>query len=82
MILAERTADPGPGRASPGPASRDNGGLLFTAEMYGVQLDQLAAILGVSEACAIATRWRAQMRELLTRAGDYGCPAARTRAAP
>jgi hypothetical protein len=37
-------------------------GLLFTAEMYGVQLDQLATRLGVSEARAraITSRWREQ----------------------
>jgi len=41
-------------------SERDTGGLLFTAEMYGVQLDQLAAWLGVSTAGArsAAARWR------------------------
>ncbi|HUY46535.1 MAG TPA: hypothetical protein VMV92_12505 [Streptosporangiaceae bacterium] len=41
---------------------RDISGLLFAAEMYGVQLDQLAIRLGVSEprARAIAQRWRQQ----------------------
>jgi hypothetical protein len=41
---------------------RDISSLLFTAEMYGVQLDQLAIRLGVSEprARAIAQRWRQQ----------------------
>jgi hypothetical protein len=41
---------------------RDISGLLFTAEMYGVQLDQLAIWLGVSEprARAIALHWRQQ----------------------
>lgn len=36
-------------------------GLVFVAEMYGVQLDQLAAVLGVTErrAAAVATRWSA-----------------------
>jgi hypothetical protein len=36
--------------------------MLFAAEMYGVQLDQLAAVLGVSEARAraIVARWRAR----------------------
>ncbi len=54
MIPAEGTADPG--------AGRDAAGLLFAAEMYGVQLDHLAAVLGVSEARAraIAARWRAR----------------------
>jgi hypothetical protein len=43
-------------------SERDIGGLLFTAEMYGVQLDQLASWLGVSEARAraVAVRWREQ----------------------
>jgi hypothetical protein len=43
-------------------AGRDTGGLLFAAEMYGVQLDHLAAVLGVSEARArgVAARWRGQ----------------------
>ena len=37
-------------------------GLLFTAEMYGVQLDLLAARLGISQPAARATvaRWRQQ----------------------
>jgi hypothetical protein len=41
-------------------SERDIGGLLFTAEMYGVQTDQLAAWLGVSTAGArsAAARWR------------------------
>lgn len=40
----------------------DTAGLLFAAEMYGVQLDHLAAVLGVSETRArrIATGWRAR----------------------
>lgn len=43
-------------------SERDTGGLLFTAEMYGVQLDQLASWLGVSEARAraVVVRWREQ----------------------
>jgi hypothetical protein len=48
--------------AVPAPAltQRDIDGLVFTAEMYGVQLDQLATLLGVSEpgARAAAARWR------------------------
>jgi hypothetical protein len=41
---------------------RDVAGLLFTAEMYGVQLDLLAARLGISlpAARATAARWRQQ----------------------
>ena len=43
-------------------SERNVAGLLFTAEMYGVQLDQLAVELGVSEARAraLAARWREQ----------------------
>jgi hypothetical protein len=45
-----------PDAAGPG---RDISGLLFVAEMYGVQLDQLAAMLAVTErrAGAIAAGW-------------------------
>jgi hypothetical protein len=41
-------------------SERDIAGLLFTAEMYGVQLDQLAAWLGMTEAGArsAAAGWR------------------------
>jgi hypothetical protein len=41
-------------------AERDIAGMLFTADMYGVQLDQLAVALGVGEprARAIAASWR------------------------
>jgi hypothetical protein len=41
---------------------RDTVGLLFTAEMYGVQLDLLAARLGIREpaARAMVARWRQQ----------------------
>jgi hypothetical protein len=43
-------------------SERDVAGLLFTAEMYGVQLDQLAVRLAVSEARAraLTARWREQ----------------------
>src|SRR5712691_687998 len=60
MIPAEGTSAP------PVPAghlaARDIAGLLFTAEMYGIQLDQLTAVLGVGgpRARQIAARWRAQ----------------------
>ena len=55
-----------PGRRSPsrpladsGVSAADAAGLLFTAEMYGVPLDQLAAALGVTSrrASDIAARW-------------------------
>jgi hypothetical protein len=41
-------------------AERDIAGLLFVADMYGVQLDQVAAVLGVGEsrARAITLSWR------------------------
>jgi hypothetical protein len=62
------TSAPGASRpppaAAPAPAltQRDITGLVFTAEMYGVQLDQLATLLAVSEqrARAAAARWRAR----------------------
>jgi hypothetical protein len=60
VIPAEGTSAP---RAANGHrAGRDIAGLLFAAEMYGLQLDQLAAVLGVGEprARAVAARWRAQ----------------------
>jgi hypothetical protein len=43
-------------------SDRDVAGLLFAAEMYGVQLDQLAVQLAVSEirARSLAARWREQ----------------------
>ncbi len=60
MIPAEGTSSR-PARAGH-LAARDIDGLLFVAEMYGVQLDQLATVLGVGEprARTIAARWRAQ----------------------
>jgi hypothetical protein len=59
---------PGTGRPPAAAAStstlsqRDIAGLVFTAEMYGVQLDQLATVLALSEqsARAAAARWRAR----------------------
>lgn len=50
-----------PGAARPGNlAERDITGLLFVADMYGVQLDQVAAVLGVGEARAraVTAAWR------------------------
>jgi hypothetical protein len=43
-------------------SERDVAGLLFTAEMYGVQVDQLAVLLAVSEVRvrALVARWREQ----------------------
>jgi len=68
-------------------AGRDVAGLLFVADMYGAQLDQVAAVLGVGEsrARAITGSWRragyAQSARLgpggpwiwLTRAGLAAC---------
>ena len=68
-------------------AERDIAGLLFVADMYGVQTDQVAAVLGVGEsrARAIAAMWgRARYSESarlgpggpwiwLTRAGLAAC---------
>jgi hypothetical protein len=58
---SEKAAPPpaSTGRVSTGP---DVAGLVFVAEMYGVQLDQLAAWLGTGEARAraVASRWRQQ----------------------
>ena len=50
------------GTAEQALASRDVAGLTFTAEMYGLQLDQLAALLGLTwpQARALATRWRSR----------------------
>lgn len=53
--------DEAPGAAAPGHlAERDIAGLLFVADMYAIQLDQLAVVLGVSEARAraVAAGWR------------------------
>jgi len=49
-------------------------GLVFVAEMYGVQLDHLAAALGVSEprARAVAAAWRARRHAESARLGPGG----------
>jgi hypothetical protein len=68
VIPAEGTSRPPvPGSL----AGRDINGLLFAAEMYGVQLDQLAAVLDVSEsrARAAAARWRARKHAESARLG-------------
>lgn len=41
-------------------AARDVAGLTFTAEMYGLQVDQVAALLGLtgSQSRALVSRWR------------------------
>jgi hypothetical protein len=45
--------------------------MIFAAEMYGVQLDHLAAVLGVTEAAAraVAARWRARRHAESARLG-------------
>jgi hypothetical protein len=79
VIPAERTSDPPLTRdATDDPRvtreTRDTAGLLFAAEMYGVQLDHLAAVLGVSEvrARAIAAAWRARRYAESARLGPGG----------
>jgi hypothetical protein len=48
------------GGRSPGLAVRNAGALVFAAEMYGVQLDQLAVLAGDGRSArAAAARWRA-----------------------
>jgi hypothetical protein len=66
VIPAEGTSGPHPG----GNAA----GLLFAAEMYGVQLDHLAAALGVGEPRArrIAAGWRARRYAESARLGPGG----------
>jgi hypothetical protein len=66
VIPAEGTLDTGPGC--------DAAGLLFAAEMYGVQLDHLAAVLGISEARAraVAARWRGRRYAESARLGPGG----------
>jgi hypothetical protein len=64
----------GTARADAGPAGiseRDIAGLVFAAEMYAVQLDHLAAVLGTAEttARAAATRWRQRGYAELARIG-------------
>jgi hypothetical protein len=55
-------------------AERDTAGLLFAAEMYGVQLDQLARVLGTGDARAraVAARWRGQGLAESARLGPGG----------
>jgi len=57
-----------------GTSAPDIAGLVFVAEMYGVQLDHLAAVLGVGEprARAIAARWRARRYAESARLGPGG----------
>jgi hypothetical protein len=52
-------------------ASRDVAGLTFAAEMYGLQLDQLAALLDLTDrqASALVTRWA---RRGLAKSGTLG----------
>jgi hypothetical protein len=61
VTTGARRAGRPPAAATSALTERDIAGLVFTAEMYGVQLDQLAALLSLSEpgARAVAARWRA-----------------------
>ncbi len=61
MTVSERKGSPGQA-ASPHLAERDIRGLLFTADMYAVQLDQLAVLLAATDgqARAVVARWRRQ----------------------
>ncbi len=60
--IAARAAATRPNGARLDVSGRDVAGLVFTGEMYGLQLDQLAVVLGVSDsrARAVAARWRAR----------------------
>jgi hypothetical protein len=57
-----------------GTSAPDIAGLVFAAEMYGVQPDHLATVLGVSEprARAIAARWRERQYAESARLGPGG----------
>jgi hypothetical protein len=60
-VISRREAPARP--AAPGQlGERDIAGLVFVGEMYGVQLDQLGTVLGVTEqrAGTVALRWRRQ----------------------
>src|ERR1700749_1340705 len=59
--MAERARATRSGTAAPrGLGDRDIGGMLYTGEMYGLQVDLLAAVLAASlpQARAAAGRWR------------------------
>lgn len=61
VVRAGRTSPlPAPGRRLSALA-RDTGALVFVADMYGVQLDQLADVLAITprSAAAAVARWRA-----------------------
>jgi hypothetical protein len=61
MTVPEEPAEPGEmgKRGGRGTAVRDAGALIFAADMYGVQLDQLALLAGGERAArAAAARWR------------------------
>jgi len=63
-VMSADGAAPLPSADRAQPARRadgDRAGLIFVGEMYGVQLDQLAVVLGVAprRAAAVVARWRA-----------------------
>jgi hypothetical protein len=97
MTVPEEQDGAGAGarKASGGLAVRDAGALIFAADMYGVQLDQLARLVGGERAArAAAARWRslgyAETARLgpgpawlwVTRAGLAACGLAYTPARP
>jgi hypothetical protein len=96
VIRAEGASGLGTGRPAPPGQGLDTAGLIFTGEMYGVQLDQLAAALGLTHrrVVSMVARWSsaglAQADRLgpgprwvwLTRAGLVSCGLPYTAAAP
>jgi hypothetical protein len=58
--MAERAQAARPGAVPRGLGDRDIGGMLYTGEMYGLQADLLAVVLGgsVPQAWAAVSRWR------------------------
>src|ERR1700753_3688074 len=59
--MAERARATRPGTAAPrGLGDRDIGGMLYTGEMYGLQVDLLATALAarLPQTCAAVGRWR------------------------
>jgi hypothetical protein len=60
VARAGAAREAGAARGGPGLAVRDADALIFAADMYGVQLDQLALLTGGERAArAAAARWRA-----------------------
>ena len=70
-VSHEGSSATGPGHLT----ERDIAALLFVADMYAVQLDQLAVVLGVSEARAraITLGWRGAAYAESARIGRASC---------